>query len=147
MADPGMLLAEKWEQKRNRPYLDAHTPPIPTQGFGATRGLDGRPIKLTDAPWTDEQCEFVFRRDWITATKGNSAVLKVPLNTNEAGAFGSLTFNVGIGNIRNSTLLRKINQDDQPAVAEQWVRWDRAGGRELKGLLARRREELELWQR
>ncbi|WP_435793068.1 glycoside hydrolase family protein [Escherichia coli] len=63
------------------------------------------------------------------------------------GALYSFVYNVGAGNFRTSTLLRKINQGDIKGACDQLRRWAYAGGKQWKGLMARREIEREvcLW--
>lgn len=141
---PGMPLTIREEAKRNHPYLDAIG--IPTQGIGATRGLDGQPVKITDLPWTDEQVLFVFRRDWLIAQKGIDPLIEVELSQNQRGALGSWVFNLGEHRLKASTLRHEINDENEDAVEAEWMKWDRAGGKELEGLHRRRQHELDLWE-
>ncbi|HBA4407601.1 TPA: lysozyme [Escherichia coli] len=63
------------------------------------------------------------------------------------GALYSFVYNVGAGNFRTSTLLRKINQGDIKGACDQLRRWTYAGGKQWKGLMTRRDIEREvcLW--
>jgi len=70
-------------------------------------------------------------------------MLKV--NDNEFSALLSFTFNLGIGNLRSSTLLKLLNAGDRAGAADQFPRWNRAGGRELLGLTRRRAAERALF--
>lgn len=68
------------------------------------------------------------------------------LNQNQFDALVSFVFNVGAGNFRNSTLLRKakINTDD-PSIANEFGKWKYGGGKVLPGLVKRRKEEAKLY--
>jgi lysozyme len=59
-------------------------------------------------------------------------------------AIVSFTFNVGEGNLRRSTLLRKLNAGDIVGACNELPRWNKAGGRVLPGLVKRRAEERAL---
>jgi lysozyme len=65
-----------------------------------------------------------------------------------AGRFGALTsfaFNVGLGNLQNSTLRMKHNRGEYESAAEEFLKWNKAGGKELKGLTTRRKDERALY--
>ncbi|KPO22290.1 glycoside hydrolase family protein, partial [Escherichia coli] len=59
-------------------------------------------------------------------------------------ALYSFVYNVGAGNFRTSTLLRKINQGDIKGACDQLRRWTYAGGKQWKGLMTRREIEREI---
>jgi lysozyme len=53
----------------------------------------------------------------------------------------SLAFNIGSGAFKKSTLVKELNQGNRYGAANQFLRWDKAGGRTLKGLTNRRKAE------
>lgn len=71
--------------------------------------------------------------------------VKVPLTSAAFDALVSFVFNVGIGNFRASTLLRKLNATDYLGAADEFPKWRKAGGRVLRGLELRRAAERELF--
>jgi lysozyme len=72
--------------------------------------------------------------------------VKVPVTTNEICALVSFAFNVGIGALKGSTLLRKLNAGrPHQEVADEFLKWIHAGGRVLPGLVRRRKAERELF--
>jgi lysozyme len=88
-------------------------------------------------------------------------ILKKDLNRFEAGvmrlcpkttkqshfdALVSFSFNVGLGNLQNSTLRMKHNREEFEAAAEEFLKWNKAGGKVLKGLDKRRRGEKALYE-
>jgi GH24 family phage-related lysozyme (muramidase) len=70
---------------------------------------------------------------------------KVPLEQCQFDALVSFVFNIGDGAFRKSTLLRLINQETFSLVPEQFMRWNKAGGRVVAGLNNRRSNEVKLW--
>ena len=94
---------------------------------------------------TQEQAIEYLKEDlqWVE-TAINDGV-DVNLTDNQFGALCSLVYNIGAGAFRKSTLLRKLNEQDYTGASEEFVRWDRAGGRVLPGLLRRRKAETELF--
>ena len=71
--------------------------------------------------------------------------VKVELTQNELDALTSWTYNLGVGNLQSSTLLKKLNTGDYESVPSEMVRWNKAGGKVLAGLTKRREAEAELW--
>ncbi|WP_310634008.1 lysozyme [Paraburkholderia sp.] len=111
-----------------------------TIGYGHT-GADVKPGLII----TQTQADQLLDDDLARFEKGVSRLARVPLNPNQFSALVSFSFNLGLGNLGNSTLLRDLNRGDYAAAANQFPRWDRAGGRELPGLLKRRRAEQALF--
>ena len=68
-------------------------------------------------------------------------LVKVPLNSSQWDALVSFTYNLGAANLESSTLLRLLNRGDYVGAAEQFPRWNKAGGKELAGLTRRRAAE------
>lgn len=71
--------------------------------------------------------------------------VKVDLTDNQFSALVSFTFNCGAGNLQRSTLLKKVNAGDLDGAAAEFEKWNKAGGKVLRGLTNRRREERELF--
>jgi lysozyme len=73
-------------------------------------------------------------------------LVEVPLTQQQFDALVSWTFNLGAGNLAESTLLRKLNNYQYAEVPEQMMRWVKAGGQVLDGLVKRRAAEAALFQ-
>jgi len=72
--------------------------------------------------------------------------LRLKVNQNQYDALVSFTFNLGFGNFKNSTLLKKIRMDaDDFKIASEFIRWTKANGKRLRGLLLRRLAESVLY--
>jgi hypothetical protein len=71
--------------------------------------------------------------------------VRVPMSQAQFEALMSFVFNVGVGALGASTLLRKLNAGDRDGAADELLRWSRAGGRVLERLLRRRRAERALF--
>ena len=94
---------------------------------------------------TLDQASVLLQGDLMNAGRDVASVVSVSLNDNEFGALTSFTFNLGIGNLRSSTLLKKLNANDRAGAADQFGRWIMAGGKVFSGLVARRAEERQLF--
>lgn len=133
-------LCRRFEGCYLRPYLCPAGKA--TIGYGATFYEDGRMVKLTDPPITRAQAEdmlmFHLRRHFLPKTVRLVPGADTPPRL---AALLDFTFNLGDGNLRGSTLRRKVNAGEWPEVPPQLMRWNKVGGRELKGLTLRRRAE------
>ena len=67
------------------------------------------------------------------------------LTPGRLGALTSFAFNVGLGNLQRSTIRMKHNRGDFDGAAEAFMAWTKAGGKELKGLVNRRKDEKALY--
>lgn len=86
-----------------------------------------------------EQCMEMFAKDWKKHQKQLDSVVKVPYKSEwQRQALTDFTFNVGIGNVKSSTLIKLVNQGRHKAACEQLSKWVKAGGKTLKGLVTRR---------
>ena len=71
--------------------------------------------------------------------------VKVELTQNELDALTSWTYNLGVGNLNSSTLLKKLNAGSKDEVPAEMLRWNKASGKVLAGLTKRREAEAEVW--
>lgn len=136
-------LARRFEGLYLRPYLCPAG--VPTIGYGATRYLDGRAVTLNDPPITRVVAE-VMLLDHVR-TIYLPAVLKLcpGIDTPERlAAIIDWTFNLGAGNLRASTLRKRVNAGLWGDVPGEIRKWNRSGGRVLKGLVLRREAEAAL---
>ena len=111
-----------------------------TLGYGST----GPDIKL-GMKWTKEQAEDRLKNDLGTFSKGVRNLIKVVLNENQFSAVVALAYNIGLGNFKSSTLLKKLNASDFAGAAAEFERWNKGGGKVLKGLIKRREAEKALF--
>ncbi|MGY5958682.1 lysozyme [Kosakonia sp. BK9b] len=94
---------------------------------------------------TKEQAEDLLRADLGMTERGIRKQVTVDLNQNQFDALVAFAFNVGLGNLQSSTLLRLLNQGQYQAAADQLPRWNKAGGNVLAGLTRRREAERALF--
>lgn len=116
-----------------------------TIGYGSTRYADGRSVAASDPNITEQAAGAL-----VLATLGayESAVndsVKVPLSQNEFDALVDFAYNVGAGNLRTSTLLKKLNAGDRAGAADEFLKWNKGGGKVLPGLVRRREAERKLF--
>lgn len=132
-------LVRRWEGCRLEAYPDPGTGGAPwTIGWGATG-----PGIVQGVVWTQAKADERLSRDVERFMAGVRALVKVRLSDNQLGALTSFAYNVGLGALRGSTLLRKLNAGDFKGASDEFLKWNKAGGRVLTGLTARRRDERE----
>ncbi len=131
-----LALIAGFEGLRQQPYLDAVQ--VPTVCYGHT-GSDIRPRW-----YSAEECRSLLRQDADKAALAVRRLVRVPIAQPTFDALVSFTFNVGEGNLAKSSLLRKLNAGDIVGACNELPRWDKAGGRVLPGLTARRKAEQAL---
>lgn len=134
----GLLLIKSFEGLRLQAYRDAVG--VWTIGYGTTRNV--RPgMRISEA-----EAEQFLQQDLNRFEQAINEAVKVPINDNQFSALVSFTYNVGSGAFRSSTLLKMLNQRrNLRATADQFPRWNRAGGRVLAGLTRRRNAERALF--
>jgi lysozyme len=120
---------------------------VATIGYGATFLLNGSPVTMQTPPVTRAEGEALLLAQLAIFRRGVLGLVTVPLNANQLGALTSFAFNLGLGRLRSSTMLRRLNGGDYEGAAEEFPRWNRAGGRVLPGLVARRADEQALFRR
>lgn len=139
----GYKLITGFEGLSLKPYLDSVK--VPTIGYGNTYYLDGKRVTLLDAPITQLQAYEMFK---IIADRFASRVDKLVknINQNQFNACVSLAYNIGMANFQNSTLLRKLNVNpNDKSIANEFMRWNKAGGKTIDGLTKRRNKESQLY--
>lgn len=154
----------KYEGCRNKPYLcPAH---IWTIGYGHVLYQDqirlpmvrveGKEIpkirkeyqlaKADNRVWSQDEIDKLFASDVSSFERG---VLRLaPPLAGHQGAFDacvSFAFNAGLGNFQKSTIRQKILREEWEAAAEAFMQWTKGGGKELPGLVKRRKEEKALF--
>ena len=95
---------------------------------------------------TKQQALARFDKDLTKFENAVDRLVKVPLTQNQFDALVSFTFNVGEGALAKSTLLKKLNAGDYNAVPSELMKWTKGGGKELPGLVRRRRAEAAMWR-
>ncbi|TCM21467.1 GH24 family phage-related lysozyme (muramidase) [Novosphingobium sp. PhB165] len=145
----GEALMKKWEgyskdlgNGKVQAYPDPATGGAPwTIGWGSTG-----PDIVKGTVWTREQAQQRFDND---ATKFVTGVAKAlagaPATQNQFDAMVSLAYNVGQANFNASTLLRKHRAGDFSGAAAQFAAWNKAAGKPMAGLTARRADEAKLY--
>ncbi|MGC0154945.1 lysozyme [Chromobacterium vaccinii] len=134
----GINLIQQFEGLRLAAYQDAVG--VWTIGYGHT-GADVHGGLAID----QQQADQLLRQDLARFEQGVSRLATAPVNQNQFDALVSFSYNLGLGNLQSSTLLRLLNAGDYRGAAGQFPLWDKAGGQVLPGLLKRRQAEQALF--
>ena len=155
VGDAGRALIKHFEGVHRRPYLCPAF--LWTVGVGRVLYPEQNKLKIPerkiyplksehDKAWSDEAIDLLFDADLL---KFESGVLRhCPDSVTSQGQFDALvafSFNVGTGALQASTLRRKYNAGDVAGAAEEFVKWNKGGGRILPGLTRRRLAEQALF--
>ena len=134
MSDPGVALIKEFEGCKLKAYKCPAG--VWTIGYGHTgpEVHEGQTI-------TQQEAEVILENDLKKFIDGVDKLVTVELTSNQLGALVSFAFNVGLGNLKSSTLLKILNQGRYVDAAEQFLRWNKAGGKVLPGLTRRREAE------
>lgn len=92
-----------------------------------------------------ETADRLLRDDLKRTEEGVEKCLKVQVTENQFSAMVCFAFNVGVGALKSSTLLKKVNAGDFKGAADEFLRWNRAGGKVVSGLTRRRLAEKALF--
>jgi len=140
----GIDLVKGFEGLFLKPYLDPIK--IPTIGYGTIQYEDGTKVSMQDPAISEERAVELLQFEINKKSSAIESLIKVPINDNEFAALASFSYNVGSGALGGSTLLKLLNAGtDRTAVADQFLRWDKAGGQQLPGLTRRRQAERSLF--
>ncbi|OVE50547.1 lysozyme [Chromobacterium violaceum] len=134
----GISLIKQFEGVRLAAYQDLVG--VWTIGYGHT----GPDVKA-GMTITQQQADQLLAADLEKFETGVRKAVIVPLNANQFSALVSFSYNLGLGNLRSSTLLRLLNKGDYDGAAAQFPRWNRAGGQAVPGLTRRRKAEQALF--
>lgn len=148
ISDRGLSIIQKFEgfgrklpdgsctayQERINGKLD-----IPTIGWGCTEGVTMGMV------WTRADAEDGLKREIVKHETAVKQMVTVALNQNEFDALCSLSYNVGAGALRKSSVIRKLNAGDRAGAAEAFKLYSKFGGKTAPGLLARRTREAALF--
>ena len=93
------------------------------------------------------EVDALLAQDLATFERGVLRLCPSGLTQGRFDALVSFSFNVGLGNLQRSTIRMKHNRGDFTGAAEAFMAWTKAGGRELPGLVKRRKHEREMYEK
>lgn len=140
----GIELIKSFEGFYAKPYLCPAN--VATIGYGTIRYPNGKKVTLSDASITKETATTYLMDNLTTYEKSVDAFCRDDINQNQFDALVSFCYNVGSTALKSSTLLKKVNANpNDPEIKFEFLKWNRGGGRVLKGLTRRREAEVQLY--
>ena len=138
-SDKGIALIKEFEGCKLTAYQDSVG--VWTIGYGWTQPVDGKPIRA-GMTIKQETAERLLKTGMVSYESDVSRLVKVGLTQGQFDALVSFTYNLGARSLSTSTLLRKLNAGDYAGAADEFLRWNKAGGKVLNGLTRRREEAI-----
>jgi lysozyme len=138
ISDAGIQLIKKHEGCEFVAYKDIVG--VLTIGYGHT-GTDFN----ADTRWQQWQCDNALQVDLLKFQACVNKMAMVELTQNQFDALCSFAYNLGCNALANSSLMLKLNNGDVDGAAQEFLKWDHAGGHVVNGLLARREDEQALF--
>jgi lysozyme len=115
-----------------------------TVGYGHTSAA-GAPEVTEGMKITQAQAEEILKRDLVKYETGVHGMVKQPLTQHQFDVLTDFAYNAGLGNLKSSTLLKKVNAGQFDAVPAELMKWTKGGGKVLTGLVRRRQAESDWW--
>jgi len=151
----GIDLIKHFEGVKNRPYLCPAL--LWTIGVGsvlypeqAKLPMDSRksyPLKAEhNRVWSDDEIDKLFLTDVYRFERGVERYITVSLTQGQFDCLVAFSFNLGLGTLQKSTLRQKLNRQDYEGAIESLLKYNKAGGKILKGLDLRRKAEAALFK-
>lgn len=134
---------KKWEGYEKTIYKDIGG--IETVGYGFT---DPQILKKYANGISEKQAEVELANILLNNLHQIKKILsETKLNHHQLAALLSFTYNIGINAFQRSTLCKVIraNPNDKQGVTEQFLRWKYVNKQEVRGLLNRRKAEVDLY--
>ena len=116
-----------------------------TIGYGNNQYENGKAVKEGDVI-TLERAEQLLEIILIKFIQQVGEIVKTNINQNQKDALTDFAYNCGVGNLKTSTLLKKVNADPKDkTIRAEFEKWTRANGKVLNGLVKRRNAEANLY--
>lgn len=134
----GIALIQKFEGFSPTVYDDAAGKPTIGYGHLIKKGESFTTL-------TEMQALAILYKDVVSAETAVSLLVKIPLSQGQFDALVSFTYNLGMKALQSSTLLKRLNEGNYTAAADNFQRWTYAGKTQLAGLVQRRAAEWALF--
>ena len=143
MSAAGLATVKEFEGLRLKAYKCPAA--VWTIGYGHTSAA-GNPIVTPEFVITKDEAEEILERDMVQYEDGVKKLVKVEITQGQFDALVDFAYNAGVGALQKSTLLKKVNAEKFDEVPAEFMKWTKGGGKELPGLVRRRRAEVKLWR-
>lgn len=144
-SEKGIRLIKQFEGCSLTAYPDPGTGGDPWSiGYGWTHPVDGKPVKrgMTIDQVTADR---LLKTGLVGYETDVLKVVRVKLTQGQFDALVSFAYNVGSRALSTSTLLKKLNAGDIKGAADEFLRWNKAGGKVMLGLTNRRKAERDVF--
>lgn len=144
-SEKGIRLIKQFEGCSLTAYPDPGTGGDPWSiGYGWTHPVDGKPVKrgMTIDQVTADR---LLKTGLVGYENDVLKVVRVKLTQGQFDALVSFAYNVGSRALSTSTLLKKLNAGDIKGAADEFLRWNKAGGKVMLGLTNRRKAERDMF--
>ncbi|EAA8484281.1 lysozyme [Salmonella enterica] len=144
-SEKGIRLIKQFEGCSLTAYPDPGTGGDPWSiGYGWTHPVDGKPVKrgMTIDQVTADR---LLKTGLVGYENDVLKVVRVKLTQGQFDALVSFAYNVGSRALSTSTLLKKLNAGDIKGAADEFLRWNKAGGKVMLGLTNRRKAERDVF--
>lgn len=144
ISQEGIDLIKQFEGLKLKPYRCSAN--VPTIGFGNTFYENGKKVSMNDPAITESRAVDLLKNLLETFEKLVDSYCIDTITQNQFDALVSFCYNVGPNNLKKSTLLKKVNANpNDETIREEFLKWTKAGGKTLKGLVRRRTAEADLY--
>ena len=138
----GLAKLKQWEGLKTKAYKDSGG--VWTIGYGHT-ATAGEPKPRAGMVITAAEAESILLKDLTQYEAAIENNVKVKLTDNQFAALVSFVYNIPLASFKKSKLLKKLNAGNYDAVPTELMKWTKAGGKKIQGLVNRRRAEGYLW--
>jgi lysozyme len=144
ISQKGIDLIKKFEGLKLKPYLCSAG--VPTIGYGNTFYETGKKVTLNDPAITEKRAEELLAHLLVSFEKYVDSYCRDDISQSQFDALVSFAYNLGPNSLKASTLLKKVNANpSDPTIKAEFLKWTKAGGRVLRGLVLRREAESALY--
>ena len=141
----GLSLIKQFEGFMAKPYICSGG--AKTIGYGATYYPNGTRVTMQDKAITEGQASTMLTNMLVIYEKAVDTFCRDDINQNQFDALVAFAYNVGTNALKSSTLLKKVNKNpNDPSIRTEFLKWNKANGRALKGLTNRRIAEANLYE-
>ena len=140
----GFELIKRFEGLSLKPYICPAG--IPTIGYGNTYYPNGKKVTLQDEPITQSIADKLLESLLPPYEKAVDSFCRDDISQSQFDALCSFAYNVGVGNLQKSTLIKKVNiNPSDTTIKDEFLKWNKGAGKVLAGLTKRRQAELDLY--
>jgi lysozyme len=140
----GFELIKRFEGLSLKPYICPAG--IPTIGYGNTYYPNGKKVTLQDEPITQSIADKLLESLLPPYEKAVDSFCRDDISQSQFDALCSFAYNVGVGNLQKSTLIKKVNiNPSDTTIKDEFLKWNKGAGKVLAGLTKRRQAESDLY--